>query len=144
MIVLSVAKLKMSSPESEIFHWIKPKKEKLFFFGKFGSMPMFRSTWKGKNLFLWWAYVCLTTRCYTTSHLHQVFSISLRFSRFFRLYFVLQIFGFKEFNKTITPITLVGYKTGYSQLSATRLVGYLPSHIQRAHRIIVNCTWYLA
>ena len=40
----------------------------------------------------------------------KFFSISLRFSRFFRLYFILQIFGFKEFNKTIIPFTLVGYK----------------------------------
>ena len=39
---------------------------------------------------------------------------------------------FKEFNKTISPFALVGYETGYSQLGATRLVGYLPSHIQRA------------
>jgi len=39
---------------------------------------------------------------------------------------------FKEFNKTIIPFVLVGYETGYSQLGATRLVGYLPSHIQRA------------
>ena len=38
----------------------------------------------------------------------------------------------KEFNKTIIPFALVGYATGYSQLGATRLVGYLPSHIQRA------------
>ena len=38
----------------------------------------------------------------------------------------------KEFNKTIIPFALVGYETGYSQLSATRLVGYLPSHIQQA------------
>ena len=37
---------------------------------------------------------------------------------------------FKEFNKTIIPFALVGYETGYSQLGATRLVGYLPSHIQ--------------
>ena len=36
---------------------------------------------------------------------------------------------FKEFNKTIIPVALVGYETGYSQLGATRLVGYLPSHI---------------
>ena len=34
----------------------------------------------------------LTTRYYTTSHLHQVFSISLGFSRFFRSYFVLPNF----------------------------------------------------
>ena len=33
----------------------------------------FRSTRKGKKWFLWWAYACLTSRCYTTSHLHQVF-----------------------------------------------------------------------
>ena len=37
----------------------------------------------------------------------------------------------KEFNKTIIPFALVGYETGYSQLGDTRLVGYLPSHIQR-------------
>ena len=38
----------------------------------------------------------------------------------------------KEFNETIIPFALVGYETGYSQLDATRLVGYFPSHIQRA------------
>ena len=37
-----------------------------------------------------------------------------------------------EFNKTIIPFALIGYEIGYSQLGATRLVGYLPSHIQRA------------
>ena len=36
------------------------------------------------------------------------------------------------FNKTIIPFALVGYEIGYSQLSSTGLVGYLPSHIQRA------------
>ena len=55
----------------------------------------------------------------------KFFSISLGFSRFFCSYFVLQIFGFKEFNKTIIiPFALVGYETGYSQLGATRLIGY--------------------
>ena len=43
-----------------------------------------------------------------------------------------KLLEFKEFNKTIIPFALVGYETGYSQLGATRLVGYLPSHIQRA------------
>jgi len=62
MIALSVAKLKMFSLESEIFLWIKPKKKKKLFCGKSGSMPTFRSTRKGKKCFLWWAYVCLTTR----------------------------------------------------------------------------------
>ena len=36
------------------------------------------------------------------------------------------------FNKTIIPFALVGYEIGYSQLGPTGLVGYLPSHIQRA------------
>ena len=36
------------------------------------------------------------------------------------------------FNKTIIPFVLVGYEIGYSQLGLTGLVGYLPSHIQRA------------
>ena len=39
---------------------------------------------------------------------------------------------FKEFNKTIIPFALVEYETGYSQLGAERLIGYLPSHIHRA------------
>ena len=43
-----------------------------------------------------------------------------------------QFLEFKEFNKTIIAFALVGYETGYSQLGSTRLVGYLPSHIQRA------------
>ena len=64
----------------------------------------------------------------TQHRIFKFFSISLGFSRFFRLYFEL----IKEFNKTIIPFALVGYETGYSQLGATRLVGYLQSHIQRA------------
>ena len=39
---------------------------------------------------------------------------------------------FKEFNKTIIPFAIAGYSTGYSQFGATRHVGCLPSHIQRA------------
>ena len=132
MIALSVAKLKMFSPESEIFLWIKPTKKKLFC-RKFGSLPTFRSTRKGKKCFLWWAYVCLTTRCYTTSHLHQVFFFRFRsdFLAFFARISYSKFLEFKEFNKTIIPFALVGYETGYSQRGATRLVGYLPPHIER-------------
>ena len=61
---------------------------------------------------------------------NQFFSISIGFTCFFRSYF--KFLECKEFNKTIIPFALVGYETGYSQLGATRLVGYLPSHIQRA------------
>ena len=35
-------------------------------------------------------------------------------------------------NKTIIPFALVGYEIGYSRLGPAGLVGYLPSHIQRA------------
>ena len=60
----------------------------------------------------------------------STFSISLGFSRFFR--WCLNFLESKEFNKTIISFALVGYETGYSQLSPVHLVGYLPSHIQRA------------
>ena len=44
-----------------------------------------------------------------------------------------KLLEFNEFlNKTIIPIALIGNETGYSLLGATRLVGYLPSDIQRA------------
>ena len=55
------------------------------------------------------------------------------FARIFSLFFArisyFKFLEFKEFNNTIIPFALVGYETGYSQLGATRLVGYLPSHI---------------
>ena len=35
-------------------------------------------------------------------------------------------------NKTIIPFAVVGYEIGYSQLGPKDLVGYLPSHTQRA------------
>ena len=83
--------------------------------------------------FLMSQYVGLTTRCYTTSHLHHVF---FRFRSDFLAFFArisnFKFLEFKEFNKTIIPFALVGYETGYSQLGATHLAGYLPSHIQRA------------
>ena len=60
------------------------------------------------------------------------FLISQDFLAFFARISYFKFLEFKEFNKTIIPFALVGYETGYSQLGATRLVGYLPSRIQRA------------
>ena len=60
------------------------------------------------------------------------FSILLGFSYFFACISYFKFLEFKEFNKTIIPFALVGYETGYSQLGAMPLVGYLSSHIQRA------------
>ena len=87
-----------------------------------------------------WNVLVMSLRLSDQKVLHNIpsilinfFSFSLGFARFFRSYFVLsKLLEFKEFNKTIIPFALVGYETGYSQLGATRLVGYLPSHIQRA------------
>ena len=59
------------------------------------------------------------------------FQFRLDFLAFLPRILYFKFLEFKEFNKTIIPFTLVGYETGYSQLGATRLVGYLPSHIQR-------------
>ena len=66
--------------------------------------------------------------------LHNIASFRFRsdFLVFFACISYLKFLEFKEFNNTIIPFALVGYETGYSQLDATRLVGYLPSHIQRA------------
>ena len=50
------------------------------------------------------------------AHIFSLFSLVFRTSKFLE---------FKEFNKTIIPFALVGNETGYSQLGATRLFGYL-------------------
>ena len=114
MIALSVAKLKY-------FSLNKAEKERLR--GKFGSIPTFRSTRKGKKCFCD-EPACLT-RYYITSHLHQVFfDFVWSFSRFSLIFRISKLFEFKEFNKTIIPFTLVGYETYYRQLGATHLVGY--------------------
>ena len=114
-----LAKLKTFSPESEIFLSIKQKKKKKPFCGKFGSMPTFRDTRKGKKCFFVTSqYVCLTTRCYTTSHLHHFFFLQFRldFLTFFARISYFKFLEFEEFNKTIILFALVGYETAYSQL----------------------------
>ena len=60
------------------------------------------------------------------------FDFARIFSLFSPVFRTCKLLEFKEFNKTIIPFALVGYESGYSQLGATRLVGYLPSHIERA------------
>ena len=62
------------------------------------------------------------------SHLHQAF---FDFPAFFARISYFEFLEFKEFNKTIIPFALVGYETGYSQLGATRLVGYLPGSLRK-------------
>ena len=133
MIALSIAKLKMFSPESEIFLWTKPKKEKKTL--SVESLDQCRGLEvreKVRNVFcdeptsVWPQGGITQHRIFI-----KFFSISLGFSAFFARISYFK-FKFKEINKTSIPFALVGYATGYSQPGATRLVGYLPSHIQRA------------
>ena len=76
---------------------------------------------------------------------HQFFSIFFNFAQICSLFFAhISYFPnfwslIKEFYKTIIiPCALVGYETGYSQLSAMHLVGY-PMH---THGIIVTCNQF--
>ena len=61
--------------------------------------------------------------------LSSFFDFPRIFSPFSLVFRTSNFLVFKEFNKTIISFALIGYETGYSQLSAMRLVGYLPSHI---------------
>ena len=139
MIALNVAKLNFFTPEIEISLGIKHKKN---VFGE--SLDQFRSLEvreKIRNVFV------MSLRLSDHQVLHNIASSSsfFDFARIFSLFSIVfrtsKLLEFKEFNKTIIPFALVGYETGYSQLGATHLVGYLPSHIQRAlHGIIGHFT----
>ena len=127
--MLSVAKLKIVFAGKRNFSLNKAKKEKKNFFLE--SLDQCWSTGKGKKCFLWWAYICLTSRCYTTSHLHQVF--------FDFAWIFLAFFAHTSYFKNNNPFALVGCEIGYSQLGTMRLVGNLPSHIQHAlHEELFN------
>ena len=129
MIALSVATLKAFSPESKIsllIH-VKPKVKKKLWKKKkrnFGWIPTFRSTRKGKKCFcdepisVWPQGI--TQRLIFIKFFSILLWVSLFFSLVFRTSKFLEL---NEFNKTIIPIPLVRYETGYSHLGATRLIG---------------------
>ena len=130
MIALNVAKVEFFTPEIEISLGIKHKKN---VFGE--SLDQFRSLEVREKV----RNVCvISLRLSDHQVLHNIASSSsfFDFARIFSLcsfvFRTSKLSEFKEFNKTIIPFALVGYETGYSQLGATRLVGYLPSHIRRA------------
>jgi len=116
------------------FSPIKAKKEKKTFVESLNQSRRLEERKKARNVF----FFVISLRLSDHEVLRNIASSSnflsmpLGFSPFSCSYFVLQILEFEEFNKTIIPFALVGYKTGYCQLGATRQVGYLPSHIQRA------------
>ena len=96
-------------------------------------MLTFRSTRKGKKIFVFCDEPTSARQQGVTQHriFIEFFPFRSDFLAFFAPISYFKFLEFKEFNKTIIPFALVGYETGYSQLGATRLVGYLPSHIQR-------------
>ena len=89
---------------------------------------------KARNVFLRRAYICHHKVLPNTASSSSFFRFRSDFLAFCARISNFKFLEFKEFNKTIIPFALVGYETGYSQLgaAATRLVGYLPSPIQRA------------
>ena len=130
MIVLNIAKLKIFMPEIEISLGIKHKKN---VFGE--SLDQFRSLEvreKVRSVFV----MSLRLSDHQVSHNSASSSSFFDFARIFSLFSLVfrtsKLLEFKEFNKTIIPFALVGYETAYSQLGATHLVGYLPSHIHHA------------
>ena len=95
MIALNIAKLKIISPGSEIFLWIKPKKEKKNLFVE--SLDQYRHLevrQKARNVFFVMS-LCLSDHK-VLHNIHHIFIkfflISRGFARFFRSYFRLQIF----------------------------------------------------
>ena len=134
MIALSVAKLKMFSSQSEIFLWIKPKKK----VESLDQCERLEVCEKARNVFLRWAWVCLTTRSYTTSHLHQVF---LDFARILCLFsLVFRTSNFWSLRNLINHSIRACWI--WDRLQPTRR--YAPrwlftiSYPTRAHGIIVN------
>ena len=119
-------------PESEIFLWMKEKKN--FFVENLDEWRRLEVREKARKLML----LVMSLRLSDHKVLHIIASSSsfFRFRSDFLAFFArvscFKLLELKEFNKTIIPFALVGYGTGYSQLGATRLVAYLPSHIQRA------------
>ena len=130
MIALSVANVFAGKRN---FSLNKAKKEKKHFCGKPGSMLTFRSTRNGKKCFF---VMSLRMSDHKMSHnissSSSFFRFRSEFLAFLALFRTSNFFSLRNLIKTIIPFALVGYETGYSQLGATRLVGYFPSHIQRA------------
>ena len=60
----------------------------------------------------------------------MLYEYGKRTREFFEAFSLLYFWG--VFNKTIILLALVGYEMIIANSDAMRLVGYLPSHIQRA------------
>ena len=95
MIVLSVAKLKMFSPENEIFLWIKSKKEKKLFLESLDQCPRLEVREMARTLMFFVMSLSLSDHkmLHNIASSSSFFRFRSDFLAFFRSYFVLQIFG---------------------------------------------------
>ena len=145
MIPLGVAKPKLFSPESVFFLWIKPKKKKKNFFVEILDQCLRLELRKrARNVFFFSDEPTSVWPQGVTQH-----RIFIKFIFRFRpdfLAFIARISHFKflelkELNKTIIPLARVGYGTGYSQLGATCLVGYICYvYVLRCYSYVLVCT----
>ena len=129
--IFGVAKLKMFSPESKIFLWIKPKKKNFFVesldqYRRLELREKTRIVFCDKPTSVWPQGV-------TQHRIFKFFAMSLGFSRCFRSYF--KFLELKEFNKTIVPFALVGYETGYTISYPTRAHGIIVKYMRKL------CCW---
>jgi len=113
----------------------KAKKNKNFFVESLDHCRRLEVREKARNVFLWRVYVCLTKRCYTTSHLHQVFFFD--FARIFSLFSLVfrtsNFWSLRNLIKQLFHSRLLDMRLviANSALRASLAI-YVPSHIQRA------------
>ena len=132
MIALSVAKLKMFSPESEIFSEQSQKRKKNFFVESLDQCRRLEAREKARNVFCNEPTSVWPQGGYTTSHLHQVF---FDFARIFSLVFrTSNVWSLRNFIKQLF----------HSHLLDMRLVianSALRTSLAIYHLISNACSW---
>ena len=110
MIVLSVAKLKMFSSESEIFLWIKPKKKKKIFLESLDQCRRLEVREMARKSMFFVMSLHLSDHKMLDNIASSSRFIGFRsdFLAFFARISYFKFLEFKEFNKTIIPLALVG------------------------------------
>ena len=129
MIVLSVAKLIFFSTGKRNFSLNKGKN---LFSGKFGSIPTFRNTRKGKKCFCDEPGLSDHKVLHNIASSSSVFYVTWIFSLFSLIFRTSKLLEFKEFYNTIIiiPFALVGYETVIAN-----------SYPKRLHGITVNYSY---
>ena len=129
MTALSVAKPKMK----QNFSLNKVKKEKNFFVESLDQCRRLEVREKARNVFVMSQYVCLTTRCYTTSHLHQiVFDFARIFTLFSLVFRTLNFWSLRNLIKQFFHSRLLdmGLVIATSALRASLAIYHLISYVR--------------